>query len=234
VPTVYLIRHAQASILEEDYDNLSELGIKQANLLAQYFQDESIIPSIIITGSLKRHIQTAEPTIKLIGKKSKIKEYREMNEFSKDLMKGLIEIELNRNPEFAKEVNAYQAIRKIGGKKLVISFFKLTNHLILKWKNGMTPPNIESYDDFVKRILFFKEELMKEKTNTNIFIFSSGTPISYLTSNIIGMPEDRRIDLANYLWNTSVSVFKLKNSIFFPISINTIPHLHTKELRSMI
>ena len=37
--TIHLVRHGQASFGKEDYDNLSEIGLKQAFLLGQHFKN---------------------------------------------------------------------------------------------------------------------------------------------------------------------------------------------------
>jgi broad specificity phosphatase PhoE len=55
---LYLIRHGQASFGAEDYDNLSELGRKQAQQLGAYFKQKNLQFDAVITGTLRRHTQT--------------------------------------------------------------------------------------------------------------------------------------------------------------------------------
>ncbi len=57
---IYLIRHAQASFLEDDYDNLSNKGILQSEALGTYFVNNNIQFNKIFIGTLKRHKQTFE------------------------------------------------------------------------------------------------------------------------------------------------------------------------------
>ncbi|MFI5691453.1 histidine phosphatase family protein [Kribbella sp. NPDC051586] len=54
---IYLIRHAQASFGARDYDKLSSLGEKQALRLGETLSD--VKPDLVISGSMRRHQQTA-------------------------------------------------------------------------------------------------------------------------------------------------------------------------------
>ena len=48
-----LIRHAQASFGEENYDNLSKLGHKQAEMLGKLFNNLKINPDKVVIGTQK-------------------------------------------------------------------------------------------------------------------------------------------------------------------------------------
>ena len=56
--SVWLVRHGQASFGKSDYDNLSEAGHEQAYLLGKDFARRGITPSLLVSGSMKRHRQT--------------------------------------------------------------------------------------------------------------------------------------------------------------------------------
>jgi broad specificity phosphatase PhoE len=59
VPTVLLIRHAQASFGSADYDVLSATGERQAEIVAAALARRGDEPSRLITGSMRRQIDTA-------------------------------------------------------------------------------------------------------------------------------------------------------------------------------
>ncbi len=59
VPTVLLVRHGQASFGAEDYDVLSALGVRQAEVLAAALVRRGIAPTRVIAGSMRRQIETA-------------------------------------------------------------------------------------------------------------------------------------------------------------------------------
>ena len=55
---IYLIRHGQASYGTSNYDQLSDLGVKQARWLGEYFLSKQMKPDTIMGGTLQRHEQT--------------------------------------------------------------------------------------------------------------------------------------------------------------------------------
>ena len=57
--TIYLVRHGQASFGTDDYDRLSELGVRQAERVGEYFRDHGIVLDSVYCGSLKRQRHTA-------------------------------------------------------------------------------------------------------------------------------------------------------------------------------
>src|SRR3954447_5496055 len=65
--TLYLVRHGQASFGAADYDNLSELGHRQAVRLGEYWRERGMRFDAVITGTLKRHKQTWEGIAQGLG-----------------------------------------------------------------------------------------------------------------------------------------------------------------------
>jgi broad specificity phosphatase PhoE len=61
VPTVLLVRHAQASFGSADYDVLSPLGIEQANVLQAALARRGLNLTRIAAGTARRQRETAEP-----------------------------------------------------------------------------------------------------------------------------------------------------------------------------
>ena len=55
---LFLIRHAQASFLSADYDNLSEHGHRQSTALGEYYAKRGLLFDKVYTGPLRRHHQT--------------------------------------------------------------------------------------------------------------------------------------------------------------------------------
>ena len=58
--TIYLIRHGQASFGSDDYDQLSQLGIRQAEVTGEYFRESGIFFDSAYSGDLKRQIDTSQ------------------------------------------------------------------------------------------------------------------------------------------------------------------------------
>ena len=63
---IHLIRHGQASWGAADYDQLSELGYRQAAALGDSWEAGGFSPTWSVCGSMKRHAQTAVPALDAI------------------------------------------------------------------------------------------------------------------------------------------------------------------------
>ena len=63
---IHLIRHGQASWGAADYDQLSELGARQAAALGGSWEAGGFRPTWSVCGSMKRHAQTAVPALDAI------------------------------------------------------------------------------------------------------------------------------------------------------------------------
>ena len=59
MPTVLLVRHAQASFGAADYDLLSELGRRQADIVAASLAERGYHPARLHSGTLRRQQETA-------------------------------------------------------------------------------------------------------------------------------------------------------------------------------
>ena len=67
MPTILLVRHAQASFGSADYDVLSELGRAQVGALVAGLDRRGITPDRVASGSLRRQRDTADPCAAAAG-----------------------------------------------------------------------------------------------------------------------------------------------------------------------
>ena len=61
MPSILLIRHAQASFGSADYDVLSDRGHEQAAALVRGLEQRGIVPAQVVSGTLRRQRDTAAP-----------------------------------------------------------------------------------------------------------------------------------------------------------------------------
>ena len=60
MPVIYLLRHGQASFGADDYDVLSDLGRRQADIAGQELARRAVRSPVVVSGSLRRQIDTAD------------------------------------------------------------------------------------------------------------------------------------------------------------------------------
>jgi len=235
---IFLIRHGQASFLEDDYDNLSNKGIEQSEALGTYFLNNEIHFDKIYIGNLKRHRQTFEA-------------------YSKAFIGGNIEI---AEPVFLEELNEHMALDAF---KLAYDDFILTNEnanaLFEEIKNkphlqqsnyiqifslffsefvlGKYPLNghaVQSWSDF--RIQA-KKGIATILDNTNsgetVGVFTSGGTKSSIIGDSLDLADQKISELNMAIRNTSFSQLYFSRSKLNILSINEIPHL-IKELITFV
>ncbi|HGY11252.1 MAG TPA: histidine phosphatase family protein, partial [Desulfobacterales bacterium] len=227
---IFLIRHGQASFLEDDYDNLSNKGIEQSEALGTYFLNNEIHFDKIYIGNLKRHRQTFEA-------------------YSKAFIGGNIEI---AEPVFLEELNEHMALDAF---KLAYDDFILTNenanalfeeikhkpHLqqsnyiqifslfFSEFVLGKYPLNghaVQSWSDF--RIQA-KKGIATILDNTNsgetVGVFTSGGTKSSIIGDSLDLADQKISELNMAIRNTSFSQLYFSRSKLNILSINEIPHL---------
>lgn len=64
---ILLVRHGQASLMGDDYDALSEVGVAQSRLLGEWLAARGARFDHVVMGSLRRHAQTAEACLAALG-----------------------------------------------------------------------------------------------------------------------------------------------------------------------
>jgi broad specificity phosphatase PhoE len=67
MPSILLVRHGQASYGADDYDVLSEVGWRQAEVLAEDHARRGIQPDLVVSGGLRRQRGTAEVLARATG-----------------------------------------------------------------------------------------------------------------------------------------------------------------------
>lgn len=64
---IILVRHGQASWGKKDYDKLSDLGHEQAAVVGRELEDRGIVPTRVISGSMRRQRDTATDLVAATG-----------------------------------------------------------------------------------------------------------------------------------------------------------------------
>ncbi|KUP97790.1 histidine phosphatase family protein [Thermobifida cellulosilytica] len=67
MPVIYLVRHGQASFGADDYDVLSDLGRRQAEVVGAELARRGLRSPLVVCGTLQRQRETAEILMKAAG-----------------------------------------------------------------------------------------------------------------------------------------------------------------------
>jgi broad specificity phosphatase PhoE len=212
--TLYLVRHGQASFGAADYDNLSELGHRQSVRLGEYLAHKGLQFDAVLVGTLKRHAQT------LAGIQQGMKTSHEALPWSG----------LNEYDSHAVISAIHPApLPKADTPEMYRHHFRILRDGLTQWMNGSTSPvGMPSYPDFQKGVTSALDHV-RENTNGNVLIVSSGGPISTAVGHILGTTPEMTIELNLRIRNTSITEFSFTPKRHTLVTYNTLPHLDSAE-----
>jgi broad specificity phosphatase PhoE len=180
---LFLIRHAQASFLAENYDQLSELGGSQAALLGEYWASRKMIFDRVCVGPCVRHRDTAMLVRDAYAKAGlhfpdpqmlpEFDEYQGENVLRRSLP-SLLESDTGIRELHA----AFQSASNQSAQRS--TFQKLFEAVIAKWvRDEIRPHDVEPWLDFCSRVnAGLTKFLVPATRGERVAIFSSGGPIA--------------------------------------------------------
>lgn len=217
MPTLYLVRHGQASFGADDYDNLSDLGVQQAEQLGRYFYSKNMRFDAVYAGSLRRHAQTFAGIARGMQSDQAAQQRPGLNEYDSDAVVAAI------HPEPLSREKSPENYRK---------HFRLLRDGLAAWMAGsVQPKGMPSYPDFVKGITDVLDEVRSDfgaREDARILIVSSGGPISTAVGHILSTPAPTTIELNLRIRNTSITEFAFTPKRHMLVTYNTLPHLEDK------
>ncbi|MFL2495859.1 MAG: histidine phosphatase family protein [Porticoccaceae bacterium] len=155
--SIILIRHGQASFGAANYDQLSGLGRRQAQLLNDYFSDCGITLDAIYCGTLARQRQTAEIATKNQLAETPFHIDPRFNEIRNDEQFEFLLPELiQRNPSVAKLVEEAKSDSK-SYQKVLEQVFQLWVSSVMSDDSG-----IQSWQDYSAQV----EDAVKDLSRT--------------------------------------------------------------------
>jgi len=213
--TLYLVRHGQASFGAADYDNLSELGLRQSVRLGEYFAHKGLRFDAVLTGTLRRHTQTYAGIRQGAGMDIEALPWSGLNEYdSAAVITAIHPGPLPRpdNPE------AYR------------QHFRILRDGLTQWMNGViSPQGMPSYTGFVEGITSALEHVRKYHHGQKVLMVSSGGPISTAVGHILGTTPETTIELNLRIRNSALTEFAFNPKRHMLVTYNTLPHLDAAQ-----
>ncbi|WP_394131797.1 histidine phosphatase family protein [Shewanella maritima] len=216
---VLLIRHGQASFGAQNYDQLSPLGMQQAQLLGQHLCQRDIQDCKVIRGNMQRHLQTlthcmeqltydaTEPTV-----------LPQLNEFDHQdvlLTYGRHQAGDNSIAEF-NNLNTKEKLN-------TSLFIKVFYQAISRWQSSLYDEQYsESWSQFCQRINTGLNQLIQhsQESQQPLLVFTSGGVISRIVCQLLGLADDQLMTFNKHLINCSVTELKVGNKRTEIISLN--------------
>ena len=197
---IYIIRHGQASFGSDNYDELSELGRRQAVVLNEYLQQCDIRFDAVYSGDLQRQQDTAElATDGFAGNLPHTVDVR-FNEVRNDEQ---IEFLL------PKVIEQDSTIRELIDKGLESSkdYQKAIEAVFNYWvAMDWTHPEIQSWSAFSTAVHRALDEVMANHgSGKTIGIFTSGGTIATIVAHVLGVDDSLTYRFYEPVINCSVT-----------------------------
>jgi len=194
---IYLIRHGQASFAKENYDQLSDLGIKQSVVLGEALKTRNSDPSLIVGGSMKRHHDTFRHCIQIHGTPVGYKEDIRFNEYNYSELIAKHNPKLNSFEELVKYISSQEQPMR--------ALQQLLNDAIQDWMQE-THEYAVSWRQFRLRawgaLNNFSSVLSKQD---QVWVFTSGGVIASIILNLLELRDSQFMELQARIVNTSIT-----------------------------
>lgn len=232
---LFLVRHGQASFLEQNYDKLSATGERQARLLGEYWSRRQTVFQRVYSGPRSRQKETA----RIVGEIYKdaglpwpeIQVLQEFDEYDGEwVMESSLPGLTESNPEVRELQQAFLQASSPGEKHK--TFQRMFEVVIGKWVVGeIQVENIESWPEFCARVQRGLSQVCSGNGGSeNVAVFSSGGPIGVSMQRALNLSQEKTIRVAWMARNCSFTEYLFSGERFTLSSFNVFPHLDDPSL----
>jgi broad specificity phosphatase PhoE len=235
VAVIYFIRHGQASFGQEEYDQLSGVGERQASILGRHIQRVMPGVDLICSGGMRRQDQTAEIARESMGDSPP--PLRTHEAFSEYDHVALFRAYL---PGFIRE-DGLQTLSMEDLLKVHRTLERALRAVLNAWMENRPHdgPPVRSWSSFCDGVVAGLETLVDSLgPKARVAVFTSGGVITAVLRGILGLSHLRTLGLTLSIYNASVTQVYCPGSANITSSLllgyNNITHLEMLGDRDLI
>jgi broad specificity phosphatase PhoE len=230
-----LVRHGQASYLKENYDQLSDLGNRQARMLGEYWIRTKTSFDQVYYGPACRHLRTGQIVADVYRQAGQPwpepVTVRDMDEYVgtaivRTFLPGLLETH--------EDIRALEAeYRRAEDQHAAFKMYdKLFARISRMWVDGeLDSPELESWKNFCARI-DRGIQMIRDSAGENkrIVVFTSGGVIAASARLALDLAPQRTLELSWASRNASYTELVFTPERIWLSSFNNHPHLEDEAL----
>ena len=218
---VYLVRHAQASFGSHNYDQLSELGQRQARWLGEWFAEHEIRFRRVLAGTLQRQQDTALAILEATGgDPAQLITHAGLDEYQGE---AIWSAHTAGADPIAQQRADYRA------------YWRTFREAMAHWADDRLVDVPETWAQFGTRVSDALEVATREtKREDALLVVSSGGAISRYIAQLLGSPAAVAIELNLQFRNSGFCELISGGGTMRLLSYNNIPHLMRPDRRDAI
>ncbi len=217
---LFMVRHGQASFGTGNYDRLSALGERQGVWLGEYFAERGMAFDRVVTGSLRRHRQTADAIFRGMGSAASYDEDPGLNEYDFHALYSAL-------GDDKRELKALAT-------GSMHDFYKGLKQVLRLWaEDALAGPLPESWGQFQQRVAAARENI-QGRGGGRVLVVSSGGPMGAFAQQVMQAPASTAIELNMQIRNTGICQYFFNAETCHLASFNGIPHLDLPQRRDSV
>lgn len=227
---LYIVRHAQASFLQPNYDKLSALGEAQSRLLGEYWAQRKITFDRACVGPCARQKDTATLIRSAYEKAGlnfpKPQSLPEFDEYrAEEVLRAALPALLEKDQKIRDLHAAFQSAANNNVQRT--TFQKLFAAVISDWVRGaLRVEGVETWPQFCARVNSGLDKfLASENRGERVAIFTSGGPIAVATQRALHLSPESTLQMTWMSRNSSWSEFLYNADRFTLSSFNIHAHI---------
>lgn len=229
--TLVFVRHGQASLFSDNYDQLSDLGRQQSQHLGRYLQRRRLKFDEVYIGPRQRHLDTAMLAGEAAGRLPDPVEIPEFDEHHVDqLLSGHLDELCEQFPHLTALRDAFHAAES--GSDQRRAFAKLFEAIAVLWVTDACPLfGIESWASFRDRVSAGIDRIISQDgSSRRVLVSTSAGTIMAAMHRALCCPEEVALGLGWRIWNCSVTAFAFSGHRFSLENFNSMSHLEDRAL----
>lgn len=215
---LYLVRHGQASFGAENYDQLSEIGERQAAWLGEYFASRDIGFDRVVVGTMRRHQQTLDAILNGLGRPVEhIEPHVGLNEYN---FRALFDALGDRHHQLKASAT--------GTKR---DFYAGLKQVLKLWaEDKLEGPVPETWSAFQQRVRAARQAIQQGR-GKKVLAVTSGGAMAVMLQQTLQAPAATAIELNLQIRNSSFCRFFFNAEAIHLAGFNIDPHLDHPERR---
>jgi len=225
VPRIVIVRHGQASFFGPDYDALSAVGRSQSRALGRFWAQAGITWDRVFVGPRARHSQTLEEVAAA---------YRELGRAWPEPA-SLADLDEHQGLSVVARIlgehDLHVAGTQLAGcaagdrEPIVRAYFRRYREILRQWAEGrLDVPDLESFAAFRERAARTLQRLATaQAAGQRVLVFSSGGFVCMALGTVLGIDNQRVLDLSMLLRNCALTEFLATGERVSLMSFNVLP-----------